>query len=199
MRSTASFTNGCYASHLNETLTFNNASTELRAFTSFTKHFLTKSTKSLDHPDEDNDGGSPFNTRFTTFSIVSPANGCLPSAISITLMPSDHTSLFSTAVFLYNSGPAYSEVPQNPTRFENECSSCTASPKSPTFTTPLSDSSRLSGLMSYTSLSIPIITRCITFRLCRYDNPSKQQLTTSRNSSSFNRFPLLKYAPIDPQ
>ena len=37
------------------------------------------------------------------------------------------------------------------------------------------------------------------FLLCRYDNPSKQQLTTSLSSSSFNRFPFLKYAPIEPQ
>ena len=35
--------------------------------------------------------------------------------------------------------------------------------------------------------------------LCRYDNPSKQQLTISLNSSSFNRFPFLRYAPTDPQ
>ena len=37
------------------------------------------------------------------------------------------------------------------------------------------------------------------FLLCRYDNPSKQQLTISLSSSSFNRFPLFKYAPTDPQ
>lgn len=53
--------------------------------------------------------------------------------------------------------------------------------------------------MSYPSIIITIITLWMMFLLCRYDNPNKQQLTISRNSSSFNRFPPLKYDRIEPQ
>ena len=37
-------------------LTINSSSTDARSFTSFSKHLLTKSTKSLDQPDEVRDG-----------------------------------------------------------------------------------------------------------------------------------------------
>ena len=74
------------------------------------------------------------------------------------LIPNDHTSLFSTAPSPYTSGAMYNEVPHAVFLLEQECSSCTAKPKSPTFTTPLSERNRLSGLMSYPSLSPHILT-----------------------------------------
>ena len=103
-------------------LTFNNASTDARSFTSFTKHFFTKSTKSEDHPDEESEGGGMFITRFITCADVQRANGFLLSAISITLIPRAHTSLFNSAPSPYTSGPMYIDVPQVFTRFEQECS-----------------------------------------------------------------------------
>ena len=88
-------------------LTFNNASTDARSFTSFTKHFFTKSTKSEDHPDEESEGDGMSTTCFMILIDVMPANGCLPSAISITLMPNDHTSLFKCVPSPYHSGAIY--------------------------------------------------------------------------------------------
>ena len=94
------------------------------------------------------EGEGLLNTLFNTTAEVQSANGCLPSAISITLIPSAHTSLFSTVFPSYTSGAMYNEVPHAVFLLEQECSNCTANPKSPTFTTPLSDKNKLSGLMS---------------------------------------------------
>ena len=102
--------------------TFNKSSTDARFFTSFTKHFFTKSTKSLDHPDEEREGGGIFITRFITCADVQRANGFLLSAISITLIPSAHTSLFNSAPLSYNSGAMYIDVPQVVLLLERECS-----------------------------------------------------------------------------
>lgn len=49
----------------------------------------------------------------------------------------------------------YKEVPQVVSLFEQECSNCTAKPKSPSLTSPLSDMNRLSGLMSYSLTLLP--------------------------------------------
>ena len=64
--SMASLTKGSYSSFTTTAPTFINSSTELRRFTSFTKHFFTNSTKSLDHSDEESEGGSPSHTFFIT-------------------------------------------------------------------------------------------------------------------------------------
>ena len=93
-----------------------------------------------------------FITRFITCADVQRANGFLFSAISIMLIPRAHTSLFKHAPPSYISGPIYDDVPHNVFRFEHECSSCTANPKSPNLIKPLSEMNRLSGLMSYTSI-----------------------------------------------
>ena len=58
IRSTASLTNGCYASLHSPFLTSNNTSADGLLSTSFVKHFFTKSTKSEDHFDELREGGS---------------------------------------------------------------------------------------------------------------------------------------------
>ena len=57
---TESFTNGCYSLVFNEERTSIRSLAFHRAFSSFTKHLLTKSTKSRDHLDEGSAGGSLF-------------------------------------------------------------------------------------------------------------------------------------------
>ena len=58
IRSTASFTNGCYDSLLHSFLTSNRAAADGLFSASFVKHLLTKSTKSEGHFDELREGGS---------------------------------------------------------------------------------------------------------------------------------------------
>ena len=70
------------------------------------------------------------------------------------LIPSAHTSLFRHPSSSYTSGAMYNEVPHVVLRLEDACSSCTAKPKSPVFTTPVSERNTLSGLMSYPSTSL---------------------------------------------
>ena len=104
-------------------------------------------------------GGSLFITRFITIADVQPSNGFFPSAISITEMPNDHTSLFRHVFPSYTSGAMYCDVPQVVSLREQECSNCTAKPKSPTLITPFSEMNRLSGLTSYALMLIPFCLR----------------------------------------
>ena len=53
----------------------------------------------------------------------------------------------------------YHSVPQVVSLREQECSNCTAKPKSPNLIIPLSEMSRLSGLMSYALMLIPFCLR----------------------------------------
>ena len=94
--------------------------------------------------------------RYITDAIGQPPKGFLPSAISMMLIPRDHTSLFNEPSLSYTSGPMYHSVPHTVWRFEQECSSCAASPKSPSLMSPWSEMNRLSGLMSYDFIQLPI-------------------------------------------
>lgn len=136
------------------------SSTEALLSMSFTKHLLTKSVNSEDHLDDDNVGGSDSRTRFIMTADVFPEYGFFPSAISRREIPIDHTSLFREVFPLYASGAMYHDVPLVVLLLEQECSSWTANPKSPSLMIPFSEMKRLSGLMSY-PLSLKI-----SFTLC---------------------------------
>ena len=98
-------------------------------------------------------------------------------------LPIQYTSLLTIAFF--NSAPS-----STTSRVKNINASHieVLSPKSLNFTMPLSLSSRLSGLMSL----------WITLLLYRKDKPSKQQLNTTLNSSSFYRLSFISYPPNEP-
>ena len=149
MRSTESFTKGCYSLPHNAAITCINSSTEALFSTSFTRHRLTKSVNPEDQLGEDIEGGSSLITRFMMTAMVLPQYGFFPSAISISDIPRDQTSLFSTVFPLYASGAMYQDVPLAVLLLEQECSNWTANPKSPNLINPFSEMSRLSGLMSY--------------------------------------------------
>ena len=73
MRATASLTKECYGSFPRDILTAKSRSTEGRWLASRTKHSFKKSTKSVDHWEEESVGGLPAHT---SFMIV---NGFFPS------------------------------------------------------------------------------------------------------------------------
>lgn len=64
-------------------------------------------------------------------------------------------SLFNPALSSYTSGAMYHAVPHCDGLLEQECSNCTANPKSPTLIKPPSEMNRLSGLMFYSSVGAP--------------------------------------------
>ena len=74
IRSTASLTKGCCLSHSHDALTFNRSSTDGRSFTSFTRHFFTKSMQSGDQPDDDSAGGFSSHTFFITYRLSPDAS-----------------------------------------------------------------------------------------------------------------------------
>ena len=136
--------------------TCNNSSTEARAFTSFTKHLLTKSTKSDDHCEDVSVGGESRQIRFVIYLSLSSHTADLVGVHPNKGMPAlrhlNHAHSKRPHVALqhsYTSGPMYQEVPHTVSRFEQECSSWIAKPKSPSLITPFSEMRRLSGLMSY--------------------------------------------------
>ena len=91
---------------LSHSHTFSNALTLHRSFTSFTKHFFTKSTNSADHPEEEKEGGSPSHTLSFIVWEDNSAYGFL-SASSINEMPNAHTSLFISISSSNTSGAKY--------------------------------------------------------------------------------------------
>ena len=68
------------------------------------------------------EGGGLLTTWLMIFADVIPANGFLPSAISMMLIPRAHTSLFKHASSSYTSGAMYHDVPQVVFLTEQECS-----------------------------------------------------------------------------
>ena len=90
-----------------------------------------------------------MNTRFITIAEVQSAYGFLASASSISEIPNDQMSLFSCVFPSYTSGAMYHDVPHEVGRTEYEWFNFAASPKSPSLMRPVSETSRLGGLMSY--------------------------------------------------
>lgn len=90
--------------------------------------------------EEDREGRASF--------VMHPSNALFPSAISTNEMPSDHTSLFSSAFPSRTSGAMYRDATWPVSLREQECSNGVVKPKSPSLMTPDSAISKLSGCTS---------------------------------------------------
>ena len=109
---TLSFTNECYALLALVSPTLINSFTDALSLTSFFRHLFTKSTSSTDHLEEERAGLLSFCTFLFTVSAQHPAYGFFPSTNSISVMPSDHTSLFGSSFPSNASGAMKAGVPQ---------------------------------------------------------------------------------------